>query len=155
MALHARSGTAFDRDYDLFSTAFKGHAVNPVHGDQNLHALPEGVRLSKCRVGVVGPLGAFAQCLSPRLAPLLHPRDELEGLTTIGGGRGGTPLPLDPDFISEKKLGLQKETLMWAIFGSQIFGFQETPPPPSLLIHPCGGPVDPGWIRLTTCCLVR
>ena len=62
-------------------------------------------------------------------------RDVLERLTTVGGG--AVP-PLDPDFIVGKNEILQTELLIWAIFGTQIFGSQTPPPSPSS--HPwCGG----------------
>ena len=64
----------------------------------------------------------------------------LERLTTAGGGgspKGGPlpPPPPGPRVHCGKNENLQKEILMWAIFGTRNFGFQApSPPPPSSLI---------------------
>ena len=52
--------------------------------------------------------------------------------------RRGLPLPWTPyppgsRFHCGKKCNVQKEILIWAIFGSQTFGFQTLPPPPSVI----------------------
>ena len=72
----------------------------------------------------------------------------VESATHIGAAddhrRRGVPPPPWTQ-ISHKKLNLQKEKLIWAVVGVQIFGFQTpptSPPPPSpfsLQIHPWGG----------------
>ena len=48
---------------------------------------------------------------------------------------GEHPPPSDPDFIAGKNEVLQKEMLIWAVFGTQSFGLlgSRTPPPPSPL----------------------
>ena len=65
--------------------------------------------------------------------PAPCPRALLHNSASPGGGGGGpNTSPLPSDFIVAKHESLQKEILIWAVFGTQTFGLlgSRTPPPP-------------------------
>ena len=64
------------------------------------------------------------------------------------GGGGNPPPPRDQEFIVRKHEILQKEILIWAVFGTQTFGLlgSRIPPPPEGEL--CPAPVPPPPNRL-------